>query len=164
MKDNLDELFIVVDHKDKILEYRSRFDCHHDKTLTHRAIGVLLFNDNGELLLQKRSKYKDLNPGKYTISVGGHVLKGQTYKEAANREMQEELGIQTPIVFAKKFFVKNEQESEMAATFKGKYNGPFYPAKDEMEMVKFFKIEEIKTMQNEFTPVAWETLRQMKII
>lgn len=164
MKDNLRELFIVVDRNDNVLQYKSRYDCHHDKTLIHRAIGVLLFNDKGDLLLQKRSKYKDLNPGKYTISVGGHVIKGQTYEEAAMREMQEELGIQVPIAFAKKFFVQNEQESEMAVTFKAKYNGPFYPAKDEMDMVKFFPVEEIKTMEKKFTPIAWETLRQMEIV
>lgn len=164
MLDNQKELFIVVDRNDKILEYRTRYDCHHDKTLIHRAIGVLLFNDKGELLLQKRSMLKDLNPGKYTISVGGHVTKGQTYKQAAVREMEEELGIKIPIKFAKKFFVENYQESEMCVTFTGKFTGPFHYAKDEIEKLEFLTIKKIKTMQEQFTPIAWETLKQMKLV
>lgn len=164
MKDNQEELFIVVDRDDNILEYRTRYDCHHDKSLTHRAIGVLIFNDKGELLLQKRSMHKDLNPGKYTISVGGHVTKGQTYEEAAMREMEEELGIQTPITFAKKFYVENFQESEIAVTFTAKHNGPFFPNKDEMDKVEFLSLEKIKTMQDQCTPISWETFRQMKLV
>ena len=164
MLDNQKELFIVVDKDDNVLEYRTRYDCHHDKTLIHRAIGVLLFNDKGELLLQKRSLLKDLNPGKYTISVGGHVTKGQTYKQAALREMQEELGIKTSIKTANKFFVENYQESEMCVTFIGKSNGPFNYAKDEIERVEFLPIKKIKTMQKQFTPIAWETLKQMNLV
>lgn len=164
MLDNQQELFIVVDRNDNIIEYRTRYDCHHDKGLIHRAIGVILFNDKGEILLQKRSKHKDLNPGKYTISVGGHVTKGQSYEEAAMREMQEELGIKTPIIFAKKFLVENYQESEFAVNFTGKHNGPFFPAEDEIEKLEFLPIEKIKTMQDKFTPIAWQTLKQMKLV
>lgn len=164
MKDNQQELFIVVDEQDNVLEYRTRYDCHHDKSLIHRAIGVLVFNDKGELLLQKRSQHKDLNPGKYTISVGGHVTKGQTYEEAAMREMEEELGVQTPITFVKKFVVHNNQESEMAVTFRAEHNGPFTPPADEIDMVKFVPVEQLKAMEDVFTPVAWETLKQVGLV
>src|SRR5258706_2215468 len=109
MLDDQKELFIVVDEDDTILEYRTRFDCHHDASLIHRAVGIILFNDKGQILLQKRSMKKDLNPGMFTISASGHVTKGQTYEEAAKRELEEELGIQTPLTFVKKFLTRNEQ-------------------------------------------------------
>src|SRR3989344_7169383 len=103
LKDNQNELFIVVDKKDRIIGYRTRYDCHHDKRLIHRAAGIVIFNKQGQILLQKRSKFKDLNPGMYTISASGHVSKGDTYKKAALRELQEELGIQIPLKRVKKF-------------------------------------------------------------
>lgn len=164
MLDDQKELFIVVDENDDIIEYRTRYDCHHDSSLIHRSIGVIIYNGKKEILLQKRSKYKDLNPGKYTISVSGHVTKGQSYEEAAIREMEEELGIKIPIIFVQKFVVKNNQESEMCVTFSGKYNGPFSYAYDEIDSVQFFPKEKIRIMSNKFTPIAWETLRQMHII
>src|SRR5579864_9272897 len=133
MLDDQKELFIVVDKDDTILAYRTRYECHHDKALIHRTIGIILYNHKGEILLQKRSMLKDLHPGKYSISVTGHVTKGQTGEEAAKRELEEELGVQTALTFIKKFIVSSDQESEMANLFKGHHSGPFYPAKDEVD-------------------------------
>ena len=107
MIDNQKELFIVVDKDDNVIEYRTRYDCHHDKSTFHRAIGVIIYNDENKIILQKRSMLKDLNPGKYTLSVSGHVTKGESYKEAAIREMQEEIGIQTSIKYVTKFLCKD---------------------------------------------------------
>lgn len=97
MKDKQDELFVVVDKKDRIIGYRTRYECHHNKNLIHRAIGVVVFNKKGQILMQKRSRFKDLNPGLFTISASGHVTKGQTYYRAAQRELEEELGIKIPL-------------------------------------------------------------------
>lgn len=60
MIDDQKELFVVVDTDDHILEYRTRYDCHHDKTLIHRTAGVLIF-DGDRFLLQKRSDKKALS-------------------------------------------------------------------------------------------------------
>ena len=46
-----------------------------------------------EVLLQKRSAWKDSNPGCYDISSAGHLSAGDTYLEGALREIGEELGI-----------------------------------------------------------------------
>lgn len=164
MLDDQQELFIVVDNNDTVLQYRSRFDCHHDRTLIHRAVGVVISNDRGKILLQKRSMKKDLNPGKFTISAGGHVTKGQTYEAAAQRELKEEIGVHIPITFVKKFLTRNEQESEMAVIFTAIYNGPFFPATDEVDMVQFFSAEEIIAMQNALTPIGRETLKHIGIL
>lgn len=164
MKDNQQELFIVVDRDDNILNYRTRYECHHDKTLIHRAIGIIITNDKGEILVQKRSKQKDLHPGKYTISVSGHVTKGQTYEEAAMREMEEEVGIQTPITFAKKFIMESPEETEMDTIYTAHFNGPFSLSHDEVETLTFVSREKIKAMREQFTPFAWQCLQQMNIV
>ena len=64
-----------------------------DPSLLHKVVHVLVFNDAGNLLLQKRSMNKDVAPGKWDTSVGGHVSPGEDLKTAALREMKEELGV-----------------------------------------------------------------------
>ncbi len=138
--DDQQEMFVVVDENDTILEYRSRYDCHHDKTLIHRTIGVLIYNDKGQILLQKRSMTKDLDPGKWGISVGGHVTKGQTYEEAAAREMEEELGIHAKLTPIKKWIMRSGHESEMGMLYTAHHNGPFTYNMKEIDRVEFFDI------------------------
>jgi 16S rRNA (adenine1518-N6/adenine1519-N6)-dimethyltransferase len=65
----------------------------HARGLLHRAIHVMVFNRRGEVLLQKRSMAKDSHPGAWGSSVSGHVDAGETYDEAAVRELAEEMGI-----------------------------------------------------------------------
>ena len=93
MLDNQKEVFIVVDKEDNQIAYRSRYDCHHDKTLIHRVVGIIITNDQNKMLLQKRSMIKDMYPGFYTITASGHETNGQSYEEAAHREMAEEIGV-----------------------------------------------------------------------
>lgn len=162
--DKQDELFVVVDKKDRIIGYRSRFDCHHNKKLIHRAIGVVIFNNNKDhVLLQKRSRYKDLYPGLYTISASGHVGKGETYLQSAKRELLEELGIQIPLTRHKKYITESEQETEMDSLFTGKYEGPFQPNKHEVDEVKFVEVKNLPNMLSKLTPFAILSLKQLNL-
>ena len=65
----------------------------HAKGIWHRAVGIWLYNDAGEVLLQKRSMFKDSNPGKWTSSAAGHGSAGQTVTGTMVTEIEEELGI-----------------------------------------------------------------------
>ncbi len=144
MQDDANEQFIVVDGNDRILSYRSRFDCHHDRTLIHRSTGILV-TDGDRYLLQKRSPTKDLQPGKWAISVGGHVARGETYEETARREAFEELGIRVESLHVRKRFVfRGTEETEMATLFLCEHPGPFRIAPDEVSEVRFFTKEEIR--------------------
>ena len=164
MQDNQNELFIVVDENDNILDYRTRYECHHDKSLIHRVTDIALFNKDGKLLLQKRSQQKDLFPGYYTLSASGHVSKGEDYLQSAIRELEEELGItNVELTMIGTVIVESEYEKEMVAVFTGNHNGPFqYPA-DEVESVQFFSSDEIKNIDN-LTPVAKSCLKLLKIL
>src|SRR4030043_1960213 len=89
-----EELLEVVDHEGKIISILPRTHIHGNPSLIHRVVHVLIFNTEGKLLLQKRSLNKDVAPGKWDTSVGGHVNLGEDPLSAANREMREELGIE----------------------------------------------------------------------
>ena len=86
-----EDIFDVVDEFDKVIGQKPRSEVHAEG-LRHRAVHVLVFNEDNELFMQKRSKTKDTWPGAWDGSCTGHVDAGEDYKEAAHRELQEELG------------------------------------------------------------------------
>ena len=86
------ECFDVVDSFDRVIGLASREYVHANK-LFHRAIHVFVFNNQGDIFLQKRSFNKDIAPGKWVSSCSGHVDSGEYYFDAAVREMGEEIGL-----------------------------------------------------------------------
>ncbi|MBI4065060.1 mevalonate kinase [Candidatus Gottesmanbacteria bacterium] len=162
--DDQNELFIVVDKNDKVLGYRSRYDCHHDTSLVHRTVGVVVFNEEGKVLLQKRSSTKDMGAGLWGTSCAGHVRKGQEYEEALHRELVEELGVDMSVKFVTKEIVADEDETEMAGFYKGVYNGPFKPNLDEIERVEFFSPRELvfKIASREIVLTKWALVSLQK--
>ena len=65
----------------------------HRKGLFHSTVHVWIFTEEGNILIQKRSKKKDLNPGVWDVSVAGHIKFNENIKKAAKRETLEETGI-----------------------------------------------------------------------
>lgn len=118
---------------------------HGNPALVHRAVHILVLSPSGELLLQKRSARKDVQPGRWDTSVGGHVSWGQSYWEAGQREAQEELGI---VVEKAEFLyhsrIRNEIESENIATYLTFSQGPFLPEPGEIDELKFWRRSEIE--------------------
>ena len=65
----------------------------HAEGLWHRSIGVWLYTMDRKVVLQKRSMTKDTRPGRWQMSVAGHVSSGQSVIDAALAEAKEEMGI-----------------------------------------------------------------------
>ncbi|MFZ2198926.1 MAG: NUDIX domain-containing protein, partial [Thermodesulfovibrionales bacterium] len=116
-----------------------------DPSLLHRVVHVLVFDKKGRLLLQRRSLNKDVAPGKWDTSVGGHVNPGEDILEAAKREMNEELGISDcGPDFLYTYLFSNNVESELVSTFSCIYNGKFFFNKDEIDEIAFWNMKKIK--------------------
>lgn len=168
MKDDQSALFIVVDEKDKIIDYKSRYECHHNPHIIHRAVDIILFNDKGEVLLQKRSDKKDTYPGYYTVSASGHVDKGETYLVSARREITEELGISNSqkikLTKIAKYIIRLEHESEMTVLYTGIYNGRVAPTPDEVESVVYVNRGKISSMKKNITPGALAALYKSNLL
>lgn len=139
------ELLEIVDNQGNVRGLATREELHTDPALLHRVVHVLVFNSRGELLLQKRSLNKDVAPGLWDTSVGGHVEPGEEVLLAAKREMFEELGIasETPLVFLHSYRFTNRRESELVHTFRCGHEGPFDFNQDEIQEVRFWTVGDI---------------------
>lgn len=87
-----EEIFDVVDEFDNVIDQRPRAEVHR-LGLRHRSTHLLVFNQAGQIFLQKRSMEKDENPGQWDSSVSGHVDSGESYDECVVREAREEIGL-----------------------------------------------------------------------
>ncbi|MDD5040703.1 MAG: NUDIX domain-containing protein [Patescibacteria group bacterium] len=87
-----EEKLNVVDENDRVIGQETR-TAIHTRGLWHREVGIWIYNGAGELLLQRRAPDKDIAPNLLDTSAGGHVGIGETYEQAALKELAEETGI-----------------------------------------------------------------------
>jgi isopentenyl-diphosphate delta-isomerase type 1 len=149
------ELLDIVDNNDVVIGQATRGECHANTALVHRAAHVLVFNRSGELLLQKRSAAKDIQPDKWDTSVGGHLALGESYLAAAYREMAEELGLTgLPLTYLYRSFIRNQVESENVRTYLAITDADIDFDRDEIAAVRFWSHDEIDQALGEgfFTP------------
>jgi isopentenyldiphosphate isomerase len=128
----------------------------HAKGLLHRAVHIFVFNSRGELLLQKRSGTKDEYPLCWTSSASGHLSAGESYDEAAPRELEEELGLTAPLEFLIKIPAGPETANEHSALYRTVTDDVpvFHP--EEIERGEYFRFQEIAesifARPHEYTP------------
>ncbi len=149
--DDLNEIFDIVDTTDTVIGRATRKECNSDPVLIHRAAFVLIFNDTDQLLWQKRSLTKDVNPGAWITSASGHVNSGESYEQTAIREVKEELGVDITVEFLGKFLYRYKNESEFSAIFKAHSNGPFDFDPNEISEVRFLSLRDFLKSESEGT-------------
>lgn len=138
------EIFPLVDDSGTVVGSATRETCHSGTFLLHPVVHLHVINNNGEILLQKRADNKDIQPGKWDTSVGGHVDYGEDVADALFREVREELGIQQfePVFIHRYKFISNI-EAELVNSYYTIYNGPFTADPQEISEIRFWKIQDI---------------------
>lgn len=140
------EILDIVNLNDEIISQAERKEVYEKKHL-HRIVHVLIFNDQGELAIQKRSEIVSFCPNHWSTAVGGHVQTGETYGQAALREFMEELGVQNKIEFWRKdFYDVPDIPNKFITTFRTTYNGPFNINLEDVAEIHFFPLAEIQKM------------------
>lgn len=155
----MEEKVVLVNEKDEILGLMEKMQAHENGIL-HRAFSVFLFNAKGEMLLQKRATKKYHSPNQWTNACCSHPRIEESYIEAANRRLQEELGINCEISEKFCFIYKadvgqNLWEHELDYVFTGIYEGDFNLNLEEVLEVRYISMEdldrEIKQNPEHFT-------------
>lgn len=154
MKDNDKEMFPIVDEEGNITGAATRGECHDGSKLLHPVVHLHVFNTKGDIYLQKRPEWKQIQPGKWDTAVGGHVDLGESVEMALKREVKEELGIEdfTPEELTHYVF-ESSCEKELVFAYKTTYDKEIVPS-DELDGGRFWTMEEIKDNMGKdiFTP------------
>ena len=152
-----EEIFDVVNERDEIIGRETRREVHRTG-LKHRAVHVFVFNQRGEVFLQKRSMSKDSSPGLWDSSASGHLDCGEQYDDCAIRELREEIGL---IVNARpqrlfKVAACTQTAQEFIWLYQCESEGPFTLHPDEIELGDWFASQQVsnwvKERPHDFAP------------
>jgi len=144
------EYFDVVDDDDNVVGREPGGKCVKEGLL-HRAIAILLFDERGNVYIQRRADWMGWYPGHWTLSVTGHVSSGETYEQAATRELSEELGVNCGLRRASKtkspdWRYGNALEREIIAVFEGRTTNPRITLSKETKDGRFVGFDEFVRM------------------
>lgn len=149
----MEEMVVLINENDEVKGLMEKMQAH--KTgLLHRAFSVFLFNNQGEMLLQKRAAHKYHSPNQWTNAVCSHPRDGESYKDAALRRLKEELGIEVEIDHKFFFIYKADVgdglwEHELDHVFVGNYQGEFQLNPEEVSEVRYISQENLEKEMTE---------------
>jgi isopentenyl-diphosphate Delta-isomerase len=165
------ESLILVDEADREVGYMSKARCHEGPGVLHRAFSLLIFNDRGELLLQRRSAAKRLWPHYWSNSCCSHPRRAESMEAAIHRRLYEELGLACPLQFLFKFRYQAQYdtvgaEHELCSVFIGRSGGSVRADRNEISDWRWVSPERLtEEMQGagaaRFTPwfaMEWERI------
>lgn len=142
--DNQKELFPVVDEQGNVVGSISRGEAHNGCKVLHPVVHLHVFNSNGDLYLQQRPLWKDIQPGKWDTACGGHVDLNETIEHALHREVEEELGITDYLPERIGMYVfEGKRERELVYVHKTVFDGTIQPSRDELAGGRFWSRKEI---------------------
>jgi len=144
-----DEPLIVVNDDDEVIDFKSKVECHKGDGILHRAFSIFIFNDDMQLLVQKRSDQKPLWPLFWSNSCCSHPRKGEEIIIATQRRIEEELGFTAPLEFLFKFqyFAKYKDkgsEREICSVFTGRSNDEVLANPNEIAEWKYIDLTELE--------------------
>ncbi|MDF1591697.1 MAG: NUDIX hydrolase YfcD [Desulfobacterales bacterium] len=143
MSDN--EIVLIVDEHNQVVGAEPR-SAMRRMNLPHRASYILVFDRRERLFIHKRTQSKDVFPGYYDIAGGGVVKKGETYRQSAERELFEELGIRgVPLTELFDCFYSDEHCRVWGRVYRCEYNGDMTLQKEEIESGRFMAVSDILT-------------------
>jgi 16S rRNA (adenine1518-N6/adenine1519-N6)-dimethyltransferase len=139
------EYLDIIDDDDKVIDTVER-DIARAQKLKRRFVHIYIFNDDGDILIQQRSSKRDFAPNLIDPSAAGHVQSGESYEDAAHREMMEEVSIQTDITHA----LDVPGWYGICRVFTATYNGEFQVDGDEAKHACFVPVEKLLFLMEHF--------------
>jgi len=156
-----EEKVILVDKNDNQVGLMPKLEAH-EKGVLHRAFSIFIFNSNYELLLQKRASSKYHSGGLWTNTCCSHPREGEDILDAANRRLDEEMGIKTSLRKVYDFIYKAELDNQLTEhefdhVFYGVFDNDPILNEDEAEDFKWVDMETLNNdiIKNEDNYTVW---------
>ena len=156
-----EEKVILVDKNDNQVGLMPKLEAH-EKGILHRAFSVFIFNSKYELLLQKRASSKYHSGGLWTNTCCSHPREGEDTLDAANRRLDEEMGIKTSLRKVYDFIYKAELDNQLTEhefdhVFYGVCDNDPILNKDEADDFKWVDMEKLNNdiIKNEDNYTVW---------
>jgi isopentenyl-diphosphate delta-isomerase len=117
----------------------------------HRAFSVFLFNNSGQMLLQRRSMQKYHFKGLWSNACCGHPRPGESLADATSRRLFEEIGVDTRLNTLFSFIYRatdiqsGHTEYEYDHVLVGRFNGATSPCASEVEATRWASPDELTT-------------------
>lgn len=142
------EQVILVDENDNQVGTMEKLEAHH-KGVLHRAFSILIFNSNGEMLLQKRAGSKYHSGGLWTNTCCSHPKPGESIEQTTRERLKFEMGIELETEFSYKFLYKVKLdkdliEHELDYVFLGTFDGIPNVNPNEVEDWKYINMQDLK--------------------
>lgn len=155
-----EELLPIVDAQGNVIGRMTRSEAHGGSHTLHPVVHLHLYNSKGELYLQHRPRWKDIQPDKWDTACGGHVDYGESIAEALHREVREELGIDLQqclagqVTFVARYVFDSDRESELVHVHRATYDGDVKPDANELDGGRFWTSAAIEAAMGKgvFTP------------
>jgi 8-oxo-dGTP pyrophosphatase MutT (NUDIX family) len=157
-----DEILDVVDELDRVVGQASRREVRA-RRLLHRFAAVLCRDPAGRVYVHRRVDDKDVYPGMYDMFAGGVLAAGESYRQAAARELAEELGVVGPrLRFLFKHRYRGAENPSWSALFEVTWDGPVRPQASEIAWGAFLEGDELLARLEEwpFVPDGLEVYRR----
>lgn len=139
----------IVDERDVVIDVVERREMRA-RRLRHRAVFLMVTTSDGRLLVHRRSEHKDLWPGWWDMAVGGVVAAGESYDEAARRELAEEIGVTDPSLVLTPVGGGAYTDDDVALIgrcFSVTWDGPLHFADGEVAEARFVTCDEFRRLR-----------------
>jgi len=139
-----------------------------------RVVQIFLFNTKGDVLIAKRGATAPFFPERWNASTAGHVDVGESYAHAAEREMQEEIGVSgVSLIEVGKAYMEEDIDGWMGKNFctvyRGRYDGDIDTSSIEISEARWIRPDELEAWMAErpddFTPTCragWQLVKTSK--
>lgn len=140
------EILDIINLNDQIIGQDTKENIYLEKHM-HRIVHIFIKDSSGRQLLQLRSIKSSYLPLHWSTAVGGHVQSGESYEDAARREMTEEIGIlDCTLREIGRFFYEWIGPKKYLGVFEAIIDTGFMPSEQEVAEVRFFLLEEAQEL------------------